>query len=243
MSLPGCHIIGLTGGMGSGKTTFADKLREILNGYGFNVRRVSFASALKLLCSSVYRVPLLYFYKTKKDTLPPFVICRVPNCPLNIPKITEKDLDLIGAHIPQKEQKQQHIASLNERIKRDCEAITPNMLTIAKMLQIVGQAARDVIDPDIWVKIVRSNVIPGVFVIIDDVRYDNEARFITNEGGIIIRLNTMDQKRAQESVAGRDTSHPSEHGILKEYVKFEYSFKMMEDMEECVYILGQKLIS
>jgi len=57
-----------------------------------------------------------------------------------------------------------------------------------ELLQRLGVAARDHIDPDVWLNAVMRQVQPGGSYIITDVRYPNEAAAIKKAGGQLWRI-------------------------------------------------------
>lgn len=60
-----------------------------------------------------------------------------------------------------------------------------------ELLQTLGtEWGRNSVDPDIWVKCAENavNELPGVSVVFDDVRFENEADMIRKKGGLIIHL-------------------------------------------------------
>jgi hypothetical protein len=84
--------------MGSGKTTFANEIRKRLQSIGDDdVRVTSFATPLKMLCSLVYKVPLIDFYKPRKDTIVPFARTIPGQSFYRIPRISPNDFEVIGA--------------------------------------------------------------------------------------------------------------------------------------------------
>ena len=71
-------------------------------------------------------------------------------------------------------------------------------VTARKLMQTLGtEWGRDQIDPDIWLGVMRDSVAIGTsdegdgFLIIDDVRFQNEADWVTGHGsgGFLIRIN------------------------------------------------------
>jgi len=84
-----------------------------------------------------------------------------------------------------------------------------------KMAQIVGtDMARNCFDDQIWIKRahIEINNLPRIspwlkFVVIPDVRFENEADFIRRNGGKLIHITRPDQRVIQES------DHESENGI------------------------------
>lgn len=82
-----------------------------------------------------------------------------------------------------------------------------------ELLIMVGtDHLRDHFDPDIWLKratiTVDQNKQEGVVTIIPDVRFDNEAEFVMNEGGIMIQVMRDEELRDAPTIA-----HKSEAGV------------------------------
>lgn len=91
------------------------------------------------------------------------------------------------------------------------------------LLQTLGtEWGRDTIDPDIWLYAVADKWdvmkgIPGFSgMVIEDVRFENEAKWIRDQGGVIIRINTPAQLVRQDVL-----NHSSESGIPAKYVSVE----------------------
>ena len=61
--------------------------------------------------------------------------------------------------------------------------------TVRELLQGIGQGLRDVIDPNLWVKILFANTKGWSNYIIADVRYPNEVNAIKERNGILLRID------------------------------------------------------
>lgn len=59
---------------------------------------------------------------------------------------------------------------------------------VRRLLQDLGVAARKLIDEDIWVKVALRSVSPEDRVVITDVRFENEAKHISDLGGQLWRV-------------------------------------------------------
>ena len=96
--------------------------------------------------------------------------------------------------------------------------------TIGETLQLVGtELFRDNYDTDVWVKSLFSEEIydkmnDGKIIIIPDVRFINEADYILQEGGYLIRLEGDPAGVRENSL--RDLNHLSETN-LDNYTKFD----------------------
>lgn len=95
--------------------------------------------------------------------------------------------------------------------------------TIGEILQILGtEALRNNFDTDVWVKALFESSAKNAFeyghiLIISDVRFVNEAEYIINNGGILIRLEGDPMNVRLNST--RDVNHVSETA-LNNYDKF-----------------------
>lgn len=89
--------------------------------------------------------------------------------------------------------------------------------TAGRMQQIIGTEIFRAYDTDFWIKATMSDYEPNMSIIVSDVRFKNEADYILNLGGILIRLNgdPMDIRKNTT----RDINHPSECN-LDDYDKF-----------------------
>jgi hypothetical protein len=95
--------------------------------------------------------------------------------------------------------------------------------TIGEILQILGtEALRDNFDKDVWVKALFESSAKDAFehghiLIISDVRFVNEADYVINNGGILIRLEGDPMSVRLNSK--RDVNHVSETA-LNDYGNF-----------------------
>jgi hypothetical protein len=96
--------------------------------------------------------------------------------------------------------------------------------TIGETLQLVGtDLFRDNYDADIWVKSffneeLKEKLNEGKIIVIPDVRFINEADYIIEEGGYLIRLEGDPMGVRENSL--RDLNHVSETN-LDDYAKFD----------------------
>ena len=109
----------------------------------------------------------------------------------------------------------------DEQEKNKEEIIEPWGYSPRKMYQHIGTDIGRSLDPNIWVKnaeIFRKKNI-GHTVVISDVRFTNEAFWIRNKGGVVIRIHRPNKKQIKES------SHASEHGMKVG----DYDFTIVND--------------
>lgn len=93
-----------------------------------------------------------------------------------------------------------------------------------RLLQYLGtEWGRDK-DPELWVNAWRHKVTEikrqghGVPIIVDDVRFDNEARAIKDMGGLVVQISCVEDSvltRIPNTMSG--TTHASENGVSPEY--------------------------
>lgn len=89
--------------------------------------------------------------------------------------------------------------------------------SVRRLLQVWGTEYRRWQDEDYWVKALRAWLAcrePGENVVVDDVRFRNEAELIHERGGLLVRLEPWDGWEP-----GPHSDHPSETQ-LDEYQKF-----------------------
>lgn len=79
--------------------------------------------------------------------------------------------------------------------------------SVRYIMQTLGtEWGRELIHPDIWVKLAECVLFErGERIIISDVRFDNEADFIRNHGGVILHVT--------RDYAPKVEAHASEQGI------------------------------
>lgn len=73
-----------------------------------------------------------------------------------------------------------------------------------RLLQAIGQAGREY-DPDIWIKLWRRG--NGEFSIVEDVRFDNEAKEIRALGGVVVLVHGRSED------LGENAGDISERGV------------------------------
>jgi ABC-type dipeptide/oligopeptide/nickel transport system ATPase component len=96
--------------------------------------------------------------------------------------------------------------------RHDLVVVTPRQL-----LQSLGTDwARDMIHQDFWVALMdRSIKQAEKDVVITDLRFDNEAKWVRSKGGIVIEIIRPDQ----ETIA---PNHKSEEGVSPQYISYYF---------------------
>lgn len=88
-----------------------------------------------------------------------------------------------------------------------------------KLLQFLGTDWGRSLDPDIWIKLWKQDnkVFFKLFdiIIVDDVRFNNEAAAIKSEGGFIFQIQSNESKN-RINVLGEE--HESEKGVNLDYI-------------------------
>lgn len=108
-----------------------------------------------------------------------------------------------------------------EHFYRNKQSLDPLWgITYREMLQKLGtEFARDLINTDFWTiratatyrKLLESSV---DIIVCTDVRFDNEARWIESNNGVVIEI-----VREQEMLTQDEQNHASEAGVLSDYVQ------------------------
>lgn len=81
-----------------------------------------------------------------------------------------------------------------------------------EMMQLLGtEFARNMIAQDVWITAMKRKLGPGMKVVIDDVRFNNEAEFIRSVGGTILEV-----KRTK--LDHNHDTHVSEAGISEDFI-------------------------
>lgn len=81
-----------------------------------------------------------------------------------------------------------------------------------EIMQLLGtEFARNMISEDIWVTAMKRKIAPGMKVVIDDVRFNNEAEFIRDSGGSVLEV-----KRTK--LDENSDMHISEAGISEDLI-------------------------
>ncbi len=154
-------IIGLSGKTGTGKSTIALNIADIILEQGGRAEILPFALVLKRECARRFGFPL-------------------------------------GLALSQ-EGKSQVI--FHPELPNGC-------MTIRRILQWYGTDVCRRRDPDHWVKIMRvlvDGIKSGTTIIIDDIRFPNEADFVLERGGYLVRVHPY-----AEWEPGADAGHKSE---------------------------------
>jgi energy-coupling factor transporter ATP-binding protein EcfA2 len=178
-------ILGLTGKMGSGKSTALNQLNELLHG---QIVVIKFAEPLYLMQELIYSM----------------------------------------------------IETVYTR--------PPDFIKDRKLLQFIGtEWGRNTISPtlwlDLWADRVKhtASVYPNALIVVDDVRFNNEAESIRYLGGHIIRLES--NKISERSVSGAElTGHSSENGVDIEYIDYVVENNgTLDDLRTSLLTVNDKL--
>jgi hypothetical protein len=171
------NAVGFTGSIGAGKTMSAliaaERLTK-LTGYTWKV--ISFATELKRLTSIIFNFPYCFtLTQACKDIVMP---------------ISEGPLIPITSEMLKINLEDDKISIINKKIMQEA---SPQM-NIRDLLVLVGSAFRDV-DPGYWIKVLEASLYADDCVVIDDVRFENEAAWIRYcRVGIICHVGEEDEK-------------------------------------------------
>lgn len=104
------------------------------------------------------------------------------------------------------------------------------------LLQALGQAKRRFVNPDYWVNALAESIktehisseSEDCLVVIDDVRHENEARWILESGGIIIRLSADRETLIERGASEERLAHYSETAMIsRSAVEKEYAHRCL----------------
>ncbi len=127
----------------------------------------------------------------------------------------------------------------DEQIKNKEQTIEPWGISPRTIYQRLGTEVGRGIDVNIWVKNAEMFVksVPGFTVVITDVRFDNEAFWIHNRGGVVINI-----VRDKDDI--KENRHSSEGGLSPDNIDLTiYNNGTIEDMCNEVTYMIQKGIA
>ena len=137
---------------------------------------------------------------------------------------------------PLKEAAKIMFALTDDQIANKEVPVEPWGISPRKIYQRLGTEVGRGIDPAIWIKnaelFIKKH--PGYTVVITDVRFDNEATFIRNRGGVVINI-----VREQQDII--ENRHSSEGGLKPDNVDlYVHNNSTIEDMcNEVTYMIQQ----
>ena len=127
---------------------------------------------------------------------------------------------------PLKEAAKIMFALTDDQIANKEVPVEPWGISPRKIYQRLGTEVGRGMDPAIWIKNAELFIksVPGRTVVITDVRFDNEATFIRNRGGVIINI-----VREQQDII--ENRHSSEGGLKPDNVDlYIHNNGTIEDM-------------
>lgn len=199
-SMRGTHgacLVGISGKMGSGKDTVASLLGERIPQSGENVVIRSFADGLKDEVARIVTYALMS--QSKQD------FCDSVTSWSRISSTQAQELlkvlhPLIASLLEQRVEANEVTAELLYRNPADKPLVR-------EVLKFWGNDVRRAQNPDYWVDMAavyaKEQVGSGVSCIIPDVRRQNEAGFINDSGGLLVRLN-VSEKEQRRRLLSRD---------------------------------------
>lgn len=94
-------------------------------------------------------------------------------------------------------------------------------ITSREFMQKLGQGLRDGITPDVWVKILETEILSEQekygLAIIDDVRMPNEVEMVHRLGGIMVRVTRPDHISESTGIK----NHPSEQDLPDDIIDYD----------------------
>jgi len=197
-------LVGFCGKLGHGKSYIADQLTNLLVTNGVSVYRIAFASYIKDIVNQIWNLRKDDYSRFYFDSLKftKFIDELKSKFPSKTDIINEATLDLI------------ELTKLH---------LTKKELITRRLYQYIGTDLLRNLDVDFHVKKLKEKVaifsscsliLDGI-VIIDDVRFENEATFV-RDNGILCKVIKED---ANENIASVN-NHVSENVDLDEYIQF-----------------------
>jgi hypothetical protein len=211
-------VLGISGHIGSGKSSLAAALTTSLSAKGWTVYERNFADKLKELVAFHFGIEIERCYTQQgKNTL-----LDVKPFAANVDAVLAFHF---GSDVVERAQLPKRYGALSFALAKqlfhthlaavDNDIIAP--VTVGRVLQLLGTHMRQ-IDDAIWVNAVadfvdeRADANQKVIVIVPDCRFPNEANWVKQEmGGLVVRLNGDPGQVAKNST--RDLKHISETAL------------------------------
>lgn len=198
-------LVGFCGKLGHGKSYIADQLTNLLVTNGVSVYRIAFAGYIKDIVNQIWNLRKDDYSRFYFDSLKftKFIDELKSKFPSKTDIINEATLDLI------------ELTKLH---------LTKKELITRRLYQYIGTDLLRNLDADFHVKKLKEKVtifsscsliLDGI-VIIDDVRFENEAKFVKDNG---ILCKVVKEGSINENIASVN-NHVSENVNLDEYIQF-----------------------
>lgn len=210
-------LVGIHGKMGSGKSTVARLIAAHAQQKKIPAKIHAFAAPLKELCSEVYDYPFELNYADGGKAVRPAWACFPHEQKIFYPMISAAMFarSMPSGYSDFVQHLEQKLVDINAHIATQFNAIHNGKrepITVGRILQTVGQAFRDVMGEDHWVDLFLGEMYDSSrtrrVVIVEDVRYQNEARALMARGAKLINV-----VRPGMPGDSRDALHPSEVGL------------------------------
>lgn len=238
-------IIGITGNICSGKTFTADVIGNHLSKNGITVIKYSMADPVKRIAHRLYNINksnmgLEVKIPRKEDVIKSIISCTRNSFYAN---------DVID-FLESKEY---------EKFIQECKISKKNNpILTRKALQYIGTDMGRAIKKDIWVKAANEFEMwvpdpDSICIVIDDIRFLNEAKWVKTKGGIIIKsLITPEEilERYKSNITLDDINRMLEHGsereicdIVPDYTLSQYKSIKGKESEIIDLIKSEKIVS
>jgi hypothetical protein len=210
-------LVGIHGKLGSGKSTVARMIAAHAQQKKIPAKIHAFAVPLKELCAEVYDYPHELNYADGGKAVRPAWASFPHEQKIFYPAIsaTMFQRSMPSGYSDFVQHMDQKLVDLNAHIAQKFDVIhnvKREPITVGRILQTVGQAFRDVMGEDHWVDLFLGEMYDSSrskrVVIVEDVRYQNEARALMARGAKLINVT-----RSGMGGDSRDALHPSEIGL------------------------------
>lgn len=163
------ELIGFSGRMGSGKSSLAKEVKKELEALGYKVKITNYAGALKEDITSLIRE-----FKSAINR-------------------KEEELVLVKFGIKYSSKERDIIREVLKRCSEEDTGYSKNE-NVRTLLQTYGTDVKRKENENYWIDRLAQSLDKNLdFVLIDDVRFENEAEFIVNNSGFIFYLDVLEE--------------------------------------------------
>lgn len=199
-------LIGFNGKKGSGKDTAGEILSQLTN-----IPTYALANPLKIICSELFGFTDNDIHGTAKETIQEFQLVSWKDKLITLSRDYFGELaDEISNDILiddfYKIVLLPNLRSENEDMQSALVRTSPR-----NILQLFGTNFARRIDKEVWIKLADKAYEQSGALIITDVRFNNEAKWIKSKNGLIVNL-------LRDKVENSGDTHSSEAGIDKELI-------------------------
>lgn len=123
--------------------------------------------------------------------------------------------DTICSIIHQAYPAETRVMGFADALKAYCRVVHKMKRKDGPLLQRVGLQLRQQVNEDIWINALRyaAEDAPEPIILIPDMRFENEAMFVRDNGGWVVRVDRFDENWQPVVTTDRDPNHISETAL------------------------------